>query len=92
MDPLAEWIDTGKRPLYLRQIFGTILFSTIFTLLSYLLIAKGAATILADDGTRPSESLIFLGYFSAAYAAMSALLDFKMLAVAVTKKIDEPKR
>ena len=85
---MARWIDTGKRPLYLRQVFGTIFIFIIFTLLSYLLISKEAVKIVAEE-THSSASLVFLGYFCAAYAAMTALLDFKTLAVAVTKNIDD---
>jgi hypothetical protein len=57
--------------------------------LSYFAISKEAIKIIAET-THASNFLIFLSYFIAAYASMTALLDFMMLATAVTKPIDDP--
>jgi hypothetical protein len=87
IDPLADFFETGHRPLRFRQFIGTILFSSLFTALSYLQICKDAEKILTEATKGSSRSLLFLAYFCAAYVAMTALLDLLKLANAVTKRI-----
>jgi cbb3-type cytochrome oxidase subunit 3 len=70
----------------LRQFFGTIFFAILFTALSFIQIRKDAAKIVAEATGMSPGALVFLGYFCAAYAAMTALLDLSRLANALIKK------
>jgi len=85
VEPMASWIEKGACPHHWRQIVGAVFFSLLFSVLSYVLISTEAAKMMAEL-TKASAFGAFVAYCSAAYAAMTALLDFMVLGVAVTKQ------
>ena len=85
VEPMASWIEKGACPHHWRQIVGAVFFSLLFSVLSYVLISTEAAKMMAEL-TKASAFGAFVAYFSAAYAAMTGLLDFMVLGVAVTKQ------
>jgi hypothetical protein len=91
IDPVANYIECGTRPLHLRQFFGTIFLAALFTALSYLQFCKNAAKIIAEEGHDPSGSLVFFAYFLVAYTAMTIALDLFTLWHALTRKRNDPR-